>query len=704
MEKQVTYNIVVKQSFLKDFIQQNRDIQERVEKALKNIAEAPDEPRGNTVKKLSGFKRFWRYRIGDYRLVYEVYPKRNSVRLLMLGARKNIYDRLNYNPEEPDLQFIGKLEDYIDPDSESPVDWQNYERPQTKSEENLTFLLTAPLLKEWKIPEEFIPFLSQCRTADGLLNCDIPPVIIDRVLDHIAEPDKIEDIAEQPSHVITSADDLKAFSNGEKSLSDFLLYLDEDQEDLVSWAINGPTLVKGGAGSGKSTIALYRVKALVAKAQSESYKPRILFTTYTNALVNYSSQLLSHLVTVSDGVLTVSTVDKIARKIVNDFDGSVDIADDSDLDGALNSGIVNLEINTGSALEDVFLKNQIKGLREAYLLDEINWVIEGRGLKTEQDYLQVDRTGRGYALNVGLRKLVWQIYKGFYGYLHRQGKMTWGGMRNRALAIVLGEDCNFCKYDYVLIDEAQDLTPIALSLCAELAADPTGIFLTADSGQSLYNKGFSWSQVNERLQVRGRTRILKRNYRTTRQIAEAANEIIRHDNAGDQEVLDQFFMHAGPKPIFFEAFDEGLMVSWMFERINTLRRELLAPFSATAVICPTQQLAKRFASLLTNKGLPTKFMNSSDFDLEGDFVKAITVHTAKGLEFPIVALPYLEDGYYPAPLEKKAKDRIQHMAQQRRLLYVASSRAMRRLIVSYRTGHKSPFLENLSNWEKGELQ
>jgi superfamily I DNA/RNA helicase len=98
----------------------------------------------------------------------------------------------------------------------------------------------------------------------------------------------------------------------------------------------------------------------------------------------------------------------------------------------------------------------------------------------------------------------------------------------------------------VLVDEAQDLPPAALALAVELCTDPAGVFLTADANQSLYNQGFRWKDVHEKLNVSGRSRILRRNYRSTRQIATAAADIMAAVPDFDDEALRQEYLHAGP--------------------------------------------------------------------------------------------------------------------------------------------------------------
>src|SRR5690606_34139309 len=164
------------------------------------------------------------------------------------------------------------------------------------------------------------------------------------------------------------------------------------------------------------------------------------------------------------------------------------------------------------------------------------WVIEGRALPSLEAYWNEDRAGRGIPLDKTMRSAVWAVHEKYLEYLQEQGLATWDVYRQRAAAIVRsGGDVH--RYDVVVVDEAQDLTPAGLRLCVELCRDPAGLYLTADASQSIYNRGFSWGRVHEDLQVRGRTTILKRNYRSTRQIAEAAAQLLRDHGGGDEEAL-----------------------------------------------------------------------------------------------------------------------------------------------------------------------
>ena len=697
----MAFNIVQKPAFRADFLNLNKDLQRRVFAALEELESDPITPRGDTIKRLRHHEHLWRYRIGDYRMVYAVYDGHDLVQVLGIGPRGQIYERMAYQPEEPKYaDYSSVLERALDPNQETPPEWQEYARrqPEKDTSRTLPYRLTPDQLTRWRIPSEFHPLLLHCETEDALLNCGVPENYIMHLIDCLW-PATAADMVNQPNLVIQQPDDMLRYAQGD--LIDFLLLLDPDQSQFVKWGLKGPTLVKGGPGSGKSTVAMYRIRALAEEsAKSAPEKTiRVLFTTYTNPLVEFSRQLIEHLLEdVKDCPvdLEVSTLDRIAWHLVEEVEGRPQMAEHTDLIYALTSARTTFSPTGSSPLEAALLRNALSSLRDDYLIEEFEWVIEGQGIKSLEEYLKADRTGRGYAFDARMREVVWRVYEHTARFLATLKKTSWGSLRKRALEIIKAGRWQGQKWDYVLVDEAQDLTPVALALCVELCASPAGLFLTADASQSLYNKGFAWKNVHEALKVTGRTRILKRNYRTTRQIATAAAAIIHGTGAGDEEAIEQVFVHTGPRPVVYGALDEEEMFIWLAGQLTTAARELHLPTSAIAVLTPHNDLAKEAAEWLTRNGLPTTYVTGKQIDLKAPMAKALTIHSGKGLEFPIVALPFVEKGQLPRDLpDERADDLEKHLAQERRLLYVGMTRSMRRLFVTHRSGIASPFLEGL---------
>ncbi len=700
----MTFTLTFKPDFMKDFIRLGRNDQTRITGYLSEIEAKPNVPRGDTIKRLKYTDKLWRYRFRDHRIVYAVFPNRKVVVLLVIGLRDKVYDRLNYNPDAPNLaDFTGVLEEVLNPDAEAPQNWSDHIRPDPKIEIPLTYIFTKSQLSKWIIPGEYHHDLMECRTEEAFLECQIPDLYKEKIIDLMSSPARIEEIVQQQTRVIGRVDSLLDYSDGKMGVLDFLLFLDEDQEKLVDWSLSGPTLVKGGAGSGKSTIALYRAKALCDLAKQQLIPPRILFSTYTNSLVRASEQLLDHLLSNTEAEIEVSTVDVIARRIVNAVDGRPDIPRDDFLLEAIRASKFALEFSGDNQLQILMLKKQIERLGDEYIKDEFNWIIQGRGINTIEEYLKADRRGRGYGFNENMRRQIWKIYTSYLAYLESNNKLSWEMLRGRAYELLVRGQSSEKKFDYVLIDEAQDLSPMTIKLCVELCESPAGVFLTADAGQSIYNRTFSWNKIHADLKVRGRTRILKRNYRTTREIATAADQILLSSHDGDEEVLNQFYVHSGPKPQFFPARDEEEMMYWIYQSIKNAKHNLRLPNSAAAVLSTTNRLAKRIARKLSSLGLPTEYMSGKTLDLKRDCVKSLVIHSAKGLEFPILAIPYVEEGILPNIRDENAEDINEEIAHQRRLFYVGCSRAMRRLFVSFRQDERSRFMDDQTYWTEDTL-
>ncbi|MEW5956530.1 MAG: type II toxin-antitoxin system RelE/ParE family toxin, partial [Chloroflexota bacterium] len=282
--------ITHKPSYDTDFIDLPKDLQKQATQAHAELAEDPVTPRGNTIKKLKGWDNVWRYRLGDDRLIYSVLPESQVVQLLAIGPRGRVYQRFNYNPaadDQPDLTFSPELAAGLEPSQAEAPEWVKHPdwfRPKEAGPKRtpLPRKLSPALLKQWLIPEEHHPTLIRCQTEDDLYQAELPDAVLGRVMDALWPP-PVEKIAAQLDQILFKPEDLEKYAEG--TLRGFLLHLDDDQRRFVDWALTGPTLVKGGPGSGKSTIALYRVRAIVEHARrSGGDLPDILFTTYTNAL------------------------------------------------------------------------------------------------------------------------------------------------------------------------------------------------------------------------------------------------------------------------------------------------------------------------------------------------------------------------------------------------------------------------------------
>ena len=713
----MTWFITHKPAYDVDFIELSKELQKRATQAHAELSEAPMTPRGNTIKPLKGWENLWRYRLGNYRLIYSADPERQVVQLLALGPRSDVYRRFNYeapSAAEQDLVFSAELEAGLVPKQHIPewVKHPEWYRPEEEdkgpADKALPRKLTPNRLGRWRIPEDYHDVLIRCRTEEALLEAEVPDRVLGQVMDALWPP-KVEQLARQPDQLLIAPEDLERYAEGK--LRGFLLHLDEAQRRFVDWALSGPTLVKGGPGSGKSTVALYRVRTLMEHAILHDDKiPEVLFTTYTNALTNFSRSLLQQLLRDTLGLdngrlpnrIKVTTVDKLVMWIARSSGLSFDMVDRETQREALHYARTTLATPTLEGLENVLSTGALQSLRDAYLLEEFEWIIEGQNCLTLGDYHTAHRDGRGIPFNRSLRKTVWQVYEAYIDYLRQRELLTWGWLRQFALEQVQ-KGAFTRRWTYVVVDEAQDLTPVALALCVELCEDPTGLFLTADANQSLYNRGFRWKNVHEQLRMQGRTRILRRNYRSTRQIGRAAADILRGVNASDAEAVEQEFMHTGALPIVYAADGTSDQARWLAKQIWQAAQDMRLPVNSAAVLVPTNNLARNLAELLAKQGLPARYVPSRKVRLEERCVKVMTLHAAKGLEFPIVALAHIEADRLPRETTATDPEDIrEHLDDQRRLFYVGCTRAMRYLFLTYDRSLPSPFLDLLSDehWTK----
>jgi superfamily I DNA/RNA helicase/mRNA-degrading endonuclease RelE of RelBE toxin-antitoxin system len=672
-------DINIKPSFLRELHALPSNMGDQVWEKMNFLAQSPI-PDGHLKKKLNKWADVYRLRVGDYRIFYSFGS--NWIRLLSIRARKQAYQKDIYF-EEPSNLGTGPDPDLeLDEEVAAGVEREWNFNENTINSKKLPLKITSEWLSSLKIPGEYHSELLGCTTEDDLLLSKTPENYIERVIDNLF-PRPVTEIIQQPDLVVFDTNDLIRYKDGD--LMGFLLRLDSEQERLVDWALQGPALIKGGPGTGKSTIALYRVRSIIDHQHSKgNLNIKILFSTYTPALAKFSEQLLKQLLGTNMNHVHVNTADDIALSVVNLYEQVDQIADKKQLKAFLEMLIY----------ENNYLKS-LGRFRTEYLLDEIEWIIEGRNLKSMNEYTEISRIGRGVALTKQTREIIWKLYESLNKLLAEKGLWTISRVRCRAFEIVRsGLYQN--KYDSVIIDEAQDLTPISLGFLVELSSDKKGIYLTADASQSIYSKGFSWKEVHESLQFRGRALTLRRNYRSTREISEAANTFLKSTNSGDSESLMTRSIQTGPQPILTSYSSDQNQYEIIVKFLKQMSIHLRLKVSAAAILVPSSTVGKEVADGVTKAGIPARFMRGSKLDLDSDDVKVITLASSKGLEFPIVVLSNLDKKYPRFSDDFDEEELEEELKVARRTLFVGFTRAMRGLLVLYNKKNPCMFIKELS--------
>jgi len=682
------------------------------------LRERPNDRTVAAIRKLKGWTNgTWRYRQGNYRVVYRVDPQLREVDLLAIGKRDVVYRHLRHVAQTgntgPSREILTSYPQLVEETRQLELSQQVTLEPRTGATESidtgspeslsgdvhaaLPYELSETQLSEWDISQEYWTHLTGVHTEGDFWRLwnsrELPANVMESVLDALYPPPIDELLNEQaPRRVIEPGQDFGQAMIDGLSMETFALKLDPPQDAFVSQFARlqptGPWILRGGPGTGKSTMALYCIKELCHARQAsllDTTRPlRVLFTTYTRALVEMSSHLLQHLDKRAVTYTDVTNIDRKVHEILPQEWKDRRLVLDHELPGILRT-LLNSDATLHSG-------DERPELDPGFLAVEIEEVIFGRGLGNDawDSYREVERSGRGRRLGPKQRERVWDAYTRLIDSLERRRLRTFNQSRAVAAHVALPQ------YDYVFIDEAQDLSPAAIQMCVKLCHDPAHLFLTADLNQSIYGGGLSWSSVHEELKFRGHGTVLKRNYRTTRQLCEGIGFLWR--TAQDETAgldPDDAARH-GEYPMCATCHGE------VDERTHVekfLRRSLMEErlnLSCAVILCPRFHDCEELAARL-DPCFRARAMNSKNFDSKYQGVRVMPIHTAKGLEFPVVVIARV--GASPPPqFGLHGQELADH---NERLFLVACSRAQHRLMVAAPAGMMPPALSGIdgSTWE-----
>ena len=463
----------------------------------------------------------------------------------------------------------------------------------------------------------------------------------------------------------------------------WIAFLHPSQRALVQREFNGPAKVSGSAGTGKTVVAMHRARHLARSGE------RVLLTSFVTTLCDNIERNLARLCTPAElAKITVSTVHKQALDIVREAEPRVRPASDDDVDRLLDT----LRVRHAPAYDAAFVRA------------EWDNVVRLQGIESWDAYRQARRTGRGRGLAVKERKALWQVFGGVIEGLAQRQLKDWTGLCVRAEEL-LTSGAVPSPYTAVVIDEVQDLRPPDLRFLRALcAAQPGNLMVCGDAGQRIYPGGFSLSALG--IEVRGRSAVLRINYRTTEQIRRVADRLLGlladDMDGGEESRTGTRSLLRGPDPTLRGHASRDEELDAAVAQVRTWLGDGLQP-EAIGVFARTGARVKAMAEALARADIPARRLSDKD-DAVGSGVNLGTMHRAKGLEFKAVLVLDCADGVLPSPgaLRSAAdpQDREAAEARERRLLYVAMTRARDELVVSW-SGRPSPFIEGFVNAGEG---
>ena len=474
-------------------------------------------------------------------------------------------------------------------------------------------------------------------------------------------------------------------------LEKWRVFLHPSQRTLVQREWNGAVRVLGGAGTGKTVVAMHRAKYLAEKVFTRP-DDRILFTTFTR---NLAADIRSNLA-------QICTPDVMQRIEVKNLDSWV-----SHFLG--NNGYEN-KIDYGSrtcSLWNDALKLLPKSLEldRTFYREEWERVIQPQGVSSSRQYMRASRIGRGVPLTRSNRVLIWPVFERYRSLLNENNlKEVDDAMRDASAMIK--ESGMVLPYRAVVVDEAQDMGASAFRLIRTIAGEEhsNDIFIVGDAHQRIYRHRVVLKHCG--IKVVGRSRKLRINYRTTEENRRWAVHLLDGtvfddlDGGVDDQKGYTSLIHGSPPTVqHFESFQKELDFIATFLTRNGNKNGL----HNVCLVARTNKLLQKYEDGLNARGVATLHVRREEADNRQEAgLRLATMHRVKGLEFDHVIIAGINKGV--VPLENKwtrTGDKViekESEIQEKALLYVAATRAKKKvLLTSY--GQPSKFLQS-SYWSR----
>ncbi len=461
------------------------------------------------------------------------------------------------------------------------------------------------------------------------------------------------------------SDDAELVRMLNEPLAFWRVFLHPSQRKLVQVNFNGPARVLGGAGTGKTVVAMHRARYLASQCVEDE---QILFTTFTKSLIH----------DIKKNLQKICSYDEIRRIQVKHLD-----AWSSDFLRSRNS-FKDIAYDEDHSLRKKLWKQSLEAVNtdefsDGFLRTEWDMVIQYHDVIDFSCYAVLPRPGRHGRLNRLQRKTIWPVFQRYRALLDENQLWEPADMFRSARSLLLAEGLG-AGFKHIIVDEIQDFHPQAFRLLrAMIPAERyprNDLFLVGDGHQNVYGHHIVLSQLG--IDIRGRGRRLKLNYRTPEETRRWAVSILQNQeindlDGGKDNNQGYHSSMSGPEPIFesFQTFDDEV------KRIVAWHRHIRESNGAhvACVTVHTNELRQQYAQALSREGCLVHEITGESMDLDDPApLRLSTMHRIKGLEFDHVCLA----DCFPPKLASLSADR---QTSERCLLHVAATRTKNSLLV-----------------------
>lgn len=484
--------------------------------------------------------------------------------------------------------------------------------------------------------------------------------------------------------MVTDDEELTEMLNA--PLEQWRVFLHPNQRSLVERDWNGPVRVLGGAGTGKTVVAMHRAKWLVKNRLAAG--ERLLFTTYTHNLALDIEANLKKICTSSEmKQIEVTNIDKwLIRFLKRENQPSRIVYPGSDAYDKCWERAMNLT----SADVD---------LPDTFYSEEFYQVVLPQRIMTEKEYFRAKRLGRGTALTRAIRRKVWPVFEEMRFQLHQNGLLTNSDAVFLAIDLI-NDGAAVRPFKFAVVDETQDLGSEVLQLIRTLVErGQNDLFLVGDGHQRIYRRKASLGKCG--IDIVGRGRKLRINYRTTDKIRRYATAVLEGLDVDDLDdgvdpVKGYRSLIVGNDPVVKHFDSAEKEAEWLVTEINQLVDQGVPPRD----ICLVGRLQRALnlpVQYLRNNGVEVAQVKRDATDTYRETgIRVATMHRVKGLEFKYVFLVGCNDGTVPLNIPGLTADPVEsraHELNERALFHVSGTRAIQGLYLSS-YGVPSEFLVN----------
>jgi UvrD/REP helicase N-terminal domain len=489
--------------------------------------------------------------------------------------------------------------------------------------------------------------------------------------------------------------------------------LSREQEKLVAFDRDGVFRIQGASGSGKTIIMIHRALRLAQKNRGAARQVRVFTINRTLAdllraaveKINGSVPPNLHVAAVYDFMLgCVSLFEPRTKYRLADPKWKERIAFSSSWQDFYNHK------------RNIFSDDEVKGLvrsiesREGsrldanrYLRDEMIYIQSAYSHRDRQKYLSENRQSRSIVFQRAQKEVCLQILHAWedwldVGHLCDIDGLTQKTAKHFEEASDIARIQKAFPTDFLLIDEAQDFSTLELTILRKLVRDIDGenaMFLVGDLNQKVYPKHHNTRSAG--FDFRNRTRILKKSFRNTRQILQAARNLPKsyppREDEERTEVIDpELSIYDGPPPVLLRCTRQSQLrqVMWIVQHRRGIR---------TAVVSENELLLDEIRHEARTIGLRCQqLVRNEDLDRweakgdsRGTNLVVSRLEAVKGFEFDTVIACDLSLDTIPHPGTPQ-----EEWWRQAAVLYAALTRARDELFMTY-VGKPSRFLYSMAH-------